>query len=78
MKNPCGKAISFDRAETDAYEIWKLPGANWTWYVLKKWQGNDDKPYARWFCMVKTPYVPDGEAGDVYVSEIKAQAKRIK
>ena len=38
---------------------------------------NDDKPYARWFCLVKTPIVPEGELGDVYVSEIKSVATRI-
>ena len=51
---------------------------SWTWYVLKKWQADDDKPYARWFCDVVTPYVPNGEMGDVYVSSIKEGAVRIK
>jgi hypothetical protein len=46
--------------------------------VRKKWQANDDAPYARWFCDVVTPMCPNGEMGDVYVSEVKAQARRIK
>lgn len=72
MKNPYGKTVKLDKA----YEIWSnspiLPG--WTWYVLKKWQIDDNKPFARWFCCVKTPIVPEGEYGDVYVKDIKIDA----
>jgi hypothetical protein len=71
MKNLCAKS----RPASNPYEVWQA--GTWTWYVLKKWQANDDKPFARWFCLVKTPIVPDGELGDVYVSEIKGQAHRI-
>lgn len=53
-------------AKTDPYEIWRDE-----WHVLKKWQTNDDKPYARWFCNVKGFCE---EMGDVYVSN----ARRIK
>ena len=74
MKNPCAKTVK----RADAYEVWQTPDGSWTWYVLKKWQVEDDKEYARWFCDVVTPYMPNGELGDVYVSEIKSQAKRIK
>ena len=60
----------------NAHEIWQsLDG--WTWYVLKKWQKNDNKPNARWFCDVLSPFTPDGEMGDVYVSEIKSNAHRV-
>jgi hypothetical protein len=72
MANCCAKT----RPANDPYEIWQA--GNWTWYVLKKWQADDNKPYARWFCLVKTPIVPEGEYGDVYVSEIKGHAVRIK
>lgn len=72
MKNLCGKTV--DRAH--AYEVWQA--GSWTWYVLKKWQADDNKPYARWFCDVVTPMCPDGEMGDVYVSEIKSQAVKIQ
>jgi len=69
MKNLCNKT----RPINNPYEIWgdspSLPG--WTWYVLKKWQADDDAPQARWFCLVKTPIVPEGEIGDVYVKDIK-------
>lgn len=72
MKNPSNKL----RQINNPYEIWGnspvLP--NCTWYVLKKWQIDDNKPYARWFCCVKTPIVPEGEYGDVYVKYIKINA----
>lgn len=77
MKNPCNKI----RPTNNPYEIWgnapSLPG--WTWYVLKKWSIDENAPFARWFCLVKTPIVPEGEYGDVYVNDIKniAQATKI-
>lgn len=70
-KNTCAKM----RPASNPYEVWQA--GDWTWNVLKKWQADDDKPYARWFCKVVTPMCPSGELGDVYVSEIKAQARRI-
>lgn len=73
MKNPCGKM----RPKTNPYEVWESVGGTWRWEVLKKWQVDDDKPYARWFCNVISPFCPDGEMGDVYVSEIKGQAIRL-
>lgn len=69
-----------ERNPNNPYEIWGnspfLP--NWEWHVLKKWQTDDNKPFARWFCLVKTPIVLNGEIGDVYVSEIINEAKAIK
>jgi hypothetical protein len=70
MKNLCGKT----RPVSDPYEVWVSPDGLWRWEVLKKWQADDNKPYARWFCNVKTPFVPHGEMGDVYVSDIKRMA----
>lgn len=70
-KNLCGKM----RPVTDPYEVWRA--GTWTWNVLKKYSGNDDAPYARWFCNVVTPICPNGEMSDVYVSEIKASATRV-
>ena len=64
----------------NAYEVWQGFGMSqgWTWYVLKKWQADDDAECARWHCLVKSPFTPEGEYGDEYVSEIKSNAKRIK
>jgi hypothetical protein len=72
MKNLQSKTVS----EENAYEIWAAPG--WKWYVLKKWQADDNKPYGRWFCKVYSPFCPEGEYGDTYVSDIKKVAIRVK
>jgi len=74
MKNTQAKIVSRE----NAYEVWQTVDQRWTWYVLKKWQVDDNKPYARWFCEVVSPYTPEGEMGDVYVDEIKSQAIKIK
>lgn len=63
MKNKCNKTRPVD----NPYEIWE--GKGWTWKVLKKYQADDEKPYARAFCFVTSPYCPDGEYGDVYINE---------
>ena len=73
MKNPCAKTVKRE----NAYEVWQSFDGTWTWYCLKKWQSDDAKPYARWFCSVVTPMCPYGELGDVYVSEIKSNARQI-
>lgn len=75
MKNLKAKTVK-QPYEQNAYEVWQA--GDWTWYVLKKWQTDDNKPYARWFCLVKTPTVPNGELGDTYVSDIKSVAQRIR
>ena len=72
MKNTQAKT----RKVNDPYEVW-VNSSGWEWSVLKKWQADDDKPYARWFCLVKSPFVPDGEMGDVYVQDIKQHATRL-
>jgi hypothetical protein len=81
MKNLCNKTVK----KENAYEIWEnsipfmdCPVGTWTWYVLKKWQADDDKEYGRWFCFVTSPFCPEGEYGDTYVWDIKSVAKRIK
>lgn len=73
-KNLCGKTVKRE----NAYEVWRSRDGSWTWYCLKKWQADDSKPYARWFCLVTSPFVGEsGELGDVYVSEIKRNAMQI-
>jgi hypothetical protein len=73
MKNLCGKM----RPKENPYEVWQSRDGTWTWKVLKKWQVEDNKLYARWMCFVTSPFCPEGEFGDVYVSEIKSQAVKI-
>jgi hypothetical protein len=70
MLNVCKKT----RDKATPYEIWE--GGGWTWKVLKKWQAEDDKPYARWFCFVTSPVCPEGEYGDTYVKDITQYARR--
>jgi hypothetical protein len=78
MKNLQGKTVKRE----DAYEVWQTRDGSWTWYVLKKYQSPEleaKNPYAIWFCDVVTPLVGEqGEKGDVYVSEIKLHAVKIK
>jgi hypothetical protein len=72
VKNECAKT----RPVNDPYEIWES-GGGWVWKVLKKWQVDDAKPYARWFCFVTSPFCPEGEYGDTYVTDITTHAVRV-
>lgn len=65
------------RDKSEPYEVWQSRDTTWTWKVLKKWQSDDNAQYARWYCYVTSPFC-DGEYGDVYVEEIKANAIRVK
>ena len=64
------------RPESKPYEVWQS-SSGWTWKVLKKYQADDNKPHARWFCLVTSPYCQDGEMGDCYVSEVKSGDTKI-
>ena len=73
MSNPCAKT----RPVSEPYEVWQSSDG-WTWKVLKKWQIDDNKPYARWFCAVSSPYTDGGyDLGDVYVSDVTQYARRV-
>lgn len=41
-----------------------------TWRVLKTWQKDQTKQYARWLCEVTTPMAPYGDLGDTYVADV--------
>lgn len=70
-KNKCNK----ERPVSRPYEIWKSRDGTWTWKVLKKWQADDKKLYARWMCAVSSPFTFGSyDIGDVYVEEIKQNA----
>lgn len=71
MKNLCSKSRKIDAP----YEIWQN-SQGWTWKVLKKWQADDSKPLARWFCFVTSPFCQEGEYGDTYVTDVKGNATR--
>jgi hypothetical protein len=72
MKNTMGKT----RLVSNPYEIWVH--VDWTWKVLKKYQADDHKPYARWFCHVTSPFCPEGELGDCYVKDIIQFARKVE
>ena len=62
-------------------EVWQSFDGSWIWEVYKKYQtpANEAKnPYARWYCKVYSPYVPEGEIGDTYVADIKKYALKVK
>lgn len=71
MRNLCAKR----RPIEDPYEIW-VEGT-WEWRVLKKYQVDDGKPYARWLCFVRSPFCPNGEQGDCYVADVKRHGKKV-
>ena len=73
VRNACAKT----RPVSDPYEIWQSHDGQWTWRVLKKWQVDDNKPFARWFCHVTSPFCPEGELVDTYVKDVKAYARRV-
>jgi hypothetical protein len=65
-----------------AHAIFRTPDGLWTWYVLKVYAGpagEKKNGFARWFCLVTSPYVGDtGEFGDTYIHEITYQADLIR
>jgi len=78
VKNECGKTVS-KPFKDNAYEVWENESAGFRWYILKKYQIDDNKQYARAFCLVTSPYVGEtGELGDVYIADIHSNAVRIK
>ena len=60
-------------------EVWESPDGTWRWEVYKKYSKDDEKPFARWFCKVKSPFTHGGfDVGDVYVKDIKKYATKVK
>jgi hypothetical protein len=72
--NPFAKARKVD----NPYEVWGTPDKSWECRVLKKYQIDDNKPYARWFVATKSPFTfGSWEYGDQYVTEIKQNFVRL-
>ena len=68
--NPCAKKVTPE----NAYEVYQNASGKWSYFVLKKYQSpqkEEGNPFARWFCLVKSPVTPRGEYGDAYVSAVK-------
>ncbi len=73
-KNPYAKTVAKPITE-NAYEVWT--DGTFTTYVLKSYQTDNTKPYARAFCLVESPYSATGALGDTYWSTIR-DGRRIK
>ena len=69
-------------AKKDApYAVYEDARTGWRWEVLHTWKGKDSEdkdPYSRWFCLVKSPFVPDGEMGDTYRKDILGNAVMVE
>lgn len=74
-KNLCGKTRGLKEGEKP-YEVWVA--GEWRWEVLKKYQADDNKPYARAFCKVTSPMTFGSyDLGDVYIADYKSVATQI-
>ena len=74
-KNPYAKTVAKPYKD-NAYEVWS--NGTFTTYVLKSYQVDNTKPYARAFCLVISPMTgPSGDLGDTYWSDIR-DGRRIK
>lgn len=66
-KNPAGKS----RNQSNPYAQWTDLRTGWEYKLLKSWQGDNSKPYGRWFVAVKSPYTFGSfEMGDEYVNNL--------
>lgn len=64
-KNPMGRT----RPVNNPYRVFRT--GDWEWRVLKAYSADESKPFARWFCAVRSPMTePSYDLGDVYVSEV--------
>ena len=75
MKNPCGKTVGVN----EPYEVYRNEATNFEWRVLKKWQVDDNKEYARWFVAAKSPATFGSyDMGDEYVANIKRYGTKVE
>ena len=71
-KNPMSKSRTVDNPYLTIEDM----GGQWVTKVLKAYQNDPDKPYARWFCAVYSPYTggPGSyDMGDTYVAEVQGR-----
>lgn len=75
MKNTMRKL----RKPGDPHETWVSRDGSWRWEVLKKYQADDTKPFARWLCAVYTPHTfPTYDIGDVYAADVMREAHKVE
>lgn len=68
-KNPAGKS----RKPDNPYASWIDPQTGWKYKLLKSWQGDNSKEYARWFVWVDGYGV---DMGDEYCFNIRPGLNR--
>jgi hypothetical protein len=54
MRNQCLKT----RPINNPYEVWRSRDGQWEWKVLKKYQIDDNAPFARWRVFCTSPHMP--------------------
>lgn len=65
------------RKADNPYEVWVY--GDWTWKVLKKYQADDHKPFAKWLVAAQSPGTFGGwDMGDNYAAEIMAIATLVE
>lgn len=70
-KNERGKL----RKVENPYAIYRTRDGEWEWRVLKAYQADDRKPFARWACAVKSPATHGSyEYGDEYCEVVLRDA----
>lgn len=64
--------------EEKPYQVW-ASGDGWRWLILKSYQADNTKEYARAFCAVSSPFTFGGyDYGDVYWADIVRRAVLIE
>lgn len=63
--NPAGKTRPLNKP----YASWTDPSTGWQYKILKSWQADNSKEYARWFMWVSGDFA---EMGDEYVAGVRS------
>jgi len=75
MKNLCAKTRPFE----NPHEVWidRMMGIEYR--IVKKFQADDNKPYARWNVWVKSPFAGNMWTGprSAYVSDVKSGSYKV-
>lgn len=65
-KNPANKERRLYKGDKP-YATWTDPRSGWVYKLVKSWQADNSKPYARWFCLVDGDFE---EYGDCYAADL--------
>lgn len=64
------------RKAYNPYEVYVY--GDWKWKVLKKYQADDNKPFAIWLCAVTSPFIDYEEVGDTYAADVLGVARLVE